>query len=172
MKTFFGGHTRKGFNDLCGREFVGKSCTKNLSGKFGEIRAKILRNSKNVPALKPMMERPLRPRCSPFGRTEGKCPRHAPILGRPRAYYSTRTLFARCCKLQSVAVMNTNYQRYPETEQFITAKISGNELKQGSRTRSVLRQRSSQLQKYIAARMSRRTAVEQRCAAGMADTQC
>jgi len=31
----------------------------------------------------------------------------------------------------------------------------------GSRTRSVLRQRGSQLQKYKAARMSRRTAVDQ-----------
>jgi len=38
-----------------------------------------------------------------------------------------------------------------KTEQFITAKISGNALKQGSRTPSVLRQRSSQLQKYTAA---------------------
>jgi len=35
-----------------------------------------------------------------------------------------------------------------ETEQFITAKISGNALKQGSRTDSVLRQRSLQLQKH------------------------
>jgi len=35
-----------------------------------------------------------------------------------------------------------------KTEQFITAKISGNALKQGSRTLSVLRQSSSQLQKY------------------------
>jgi len=37
------------------------------------------------------------------------------------------------------------------TEQFITAKISGNALKQGSTPHSVLRQRSSQLQKYQAA---------------------
>ena len=34
--------------------------------------------------------------------------------------------------------------------QFITAKISGNALKQESRTHSVVRQRSSQLQKYKA----------------------
>ena len=38
-----------------------------------------------------------------------------------------------------------------KTEQFITAKISGNALKQGSRAHSVLRQRSLQLQKYKAA---------------------
>jgi len=38
-----------------------------------------------------------------------------------------------------------------KTEQFITAKISGNALKQGSRTDSVLRQSSSQLQNCKAA---------------------
>jgi len=37
----------------------------------------------------------------------------------------------------------------------MTAKISGNALKQGSRTHSVLRQRGSELQKYKAALMSR-----------------
>jgi len=31
---------KKGLNDLCGRKFVGKCCTKNFTGKFGEIRAK------------------------------------------------------------------------------------------------------------------------------------
>ena len=35
---------QKGVDDLCGREFACKSCTKNFCGKFGEIRAKILRN--------------------------------------------------------------------------------------------------------------------------------
>ena len=45
-------------------------------------------------------------------------------------------------------------------------------LKQGSRTQSVLCQRTSHLQKHQAKRMSRRIAVEQRrYAAGMADTQ-
>jgi len=57
---------------------------------------------------------------------------------------------------------NENYQRSPEIEQFMTAKISGNALKQGSRTQSGLRQRSSQLQKYKAARMSRRIAIDQK----------
>jgi len=37
-----------------------------------------------------------------------------------------------------------------KTEQFITAKISGNALKQWSKTHSVLRQSSSQLHKYKA----------------------
>ena len=43
IKTFFGGHTKKGVHDLCGRTTAGKSCTNNFSGKFGEMRAKILR---------------------------------------------------------------------------------------------------------------------------------
>jgi len=30
-EELFGGHTKKGLNDLCGREFVGKSCTKIFS---------------------------------------------------------------------------------------------------------------------------------------------
>jgi len=59
-----------------------------------------------------------------------------------------------------------------KTERFITAKTSGNALKQGSRTHSMLCQRSSQLQKYKAARMSRRIAVDQKVyEAGMSDTQ-
>jgi len=64
--------------------------------------------------------------------------------------------------------MNVHYQRYPRTEQFITAKISGNALKQQRRTHSVLRQPSSQLQKYKAARTSRRI---RSYAAWMADAQ-
>jgi len=61
-----------------------------------------------------------------------------------------------------VAVMNINYQRYPKTEQFVTAKMCGNALKQGIRTQAVLRQRSPQLQKYQATRMSCRIAVYQK----------
>jgi len=44
----------------------------------------------------------------------------------------------------------------------MTAKISGNALKQESRTHPVLRQHSSQLQKCKAARMSRRIAIDQK----------
>jgi len=62
--------------------------------------------------------------------------------------------------------MNINYQRSPKTEQFISAKISGNALKQGSGTHSVLRQHSSQLQKYKSARMSGRIAVDQKVCGG------
>ena len=65
-----------------------------------------------------------------------------------------------------------NTELNAKTKQCITAKISGYALKQWSRTHSVLRQRSSQLQKHQATRMSRRIAIEQRkYAAGMAGTQ-
>ena len=123
MKTFFGGHTTKGLHDLRGREFVGKSCTKNFSWKFGEIRAKILRHTKIFPAVKPMMKRHLRPVAPLLKGQRDECLRHASIFRRPCAF--TR------CRLQFATVMNINYQRYPQTEPFITAKISGNALKQG-----------------------------------------
>jgi len=32
--------SKRGFHDLCGRKFLGKSCAINFSGKFAEIRAK------------------------------------------------------------------------------------------------------------------------------------
>jgi len=52
--------------------------------------------------------------------------------------------------------LEQNTELNAKTEKFIIAKISGNALKQGNRTHSVLHQRSLQLQKYNAARMSRR----------------
>jgi len=44
---------------------------KKLFGEFGEIRAKIIRIPKTLPAPKPMMKRALRTRCPPFESTEG-----------------------------------------------------------------------------------------------------
>jgi len=57
MKTFFGVHTKKGLHDLCGRKFVGKVAKshKNVSGKFGKFRSKILSIPKNLPAPTPMV---------------------------------------------------------------------------------------------------------------------
>jgi len=109
-----------------------------------------------------VMKKHLLPRCPSFEKAEGAVSRHASILRRPCAYYSTCTLLTRCCRLQFVTVMNVNYQRFPKTEQFITVKISDSALRQGSRTHLVVRQRSSHLQKYKAARMSRRIAVDQK----------
>ena len=57
---------------------------------------------------------------------------------------------------------NINCQRSPKTQQFMTAKISRNALKQGSRIHAVLRQPDSQLQKYKTARMSCGIAVDQK----------
>ena len=166
MKTFLEVTPKKCFN-LCARNFVGKSCTKNVSGKFGEIREKILRAPKTCLLLHQSWKDTSDPIAPLLKGQRGKRSRHDSILRRPCAHYSTRALFTRCCRLQCVTVMNINYQRYPKTEQLITAKISRNALKQGSRrTHSVLRQHSSQLQKYKAARLSRRIAVDQ---AGMAD---
>jgi len=58
--------TPKSVHDLRGRKFVDKSCTKKFSWKFGEIRAKILRHTKNSYAPKTMMKRHLRPPLLPF----------------------------------------------------------------------------------------------------------
>jgi len=42
METFFGGIIKNLLHDLCD-QFIGKNLRKKFSGKFGEIRAKILR---------------------------------------------------------------------------------------------------------------------------------
>jgi len=56
------------------------------------------------------------------------------------------------------------------TQQFVTAKISGCALKQGSKTRSSLHQSNSQLQNEAALMSCRIQAVEHRkCAAGLFD---
>jgi len=69
------------------------------------------------------------------------------------AYYSTRTLLTGCCTMcycnehkfseLQVRRLEQNTALNAQTEQFITAKISGNALKQESRTHSVLHQPSS-----------------------------
>jgi len=40
--SFFGNHTQKSLDDLCGENLLAK-VAKNFSGKFGESRVKILR---------------------------------------------------------------------------------------------------------------------------------
>ena len=145
---------KTGLHDLCGRKFAGKSCTKNFPGKFGEIQQNPS-HSKNLPAPTPTIwwkgtSAPL----PHFERAEGDALAMPSFSGVP----VQSILHA----LKCVTEMKINYQRPPKTEQFMTAKISGNALKQGSRTHSVLRQRSSQLQKYKAARMSRRVAIDQK----------
>ena len=55
-------------------KICGKNCPKSFSGKFGEIRAKILRTLKNLPAPTPMMKRHLSLHCPSFERSEGEMP--------------------------------------------------------------------------------------------------
>ena len=103
------------------------------------------------------------PRCPLLKGQMGKCHRHASILWHHCAYYSTRTLFSRCCKLQCVTAMKmNNHRRSLKTKQFMTAKVFGIALKQVSRAHWVLHHRSSQQQKYKAALMSGRIAVDQK----------
>jgi len=64
-------------------------------GKFGQNPL----HPKNLPAPTLMMKRHLRPRCSSFGRAEEEMPTPWLHSRRPCAYYSTRTLFTRCCRL-------------------------------------------------------------------------
>jgi len=145
---------KRGLHDLCGRKFVGINCTKTFRASLGKFGQNPL-HPKNLPAPTPMMKRHICPRCPLLKGQRGKDPRRTSILRLVCAYYSTRTVFTRCCRLQCVTAMNINYRQSPKTEQFMTAEISGNALKQRSGTHSVLRQRSSQLQKHQAARMSR-----------------
>jgi len=71
------------------------------------------------------------------------------------AYHSTRDLVTRCCtichcnehKRSKLGHRSKKTALNAKTEQFTTANISGNALKQGSRTHSSLRQISSQLLK-------------------------
>ena len=99
---------KKGLDDLSWRKIAGKSCTNNFSGKFGDMWAK-----NRIPKMCMLLHLWWKGTSAPvaplFERTEREMSRHASILRRPCAYYSTRTLFTRCCKLQSVTVMNINY---------------------------------------------------------------
>ena len=94
-------------------------------------------------------------------RQRGNCPRHAAIFWRPCAYYSTRTLVTCCCRLQLVTVMNINNISGILRQSVHNCKNIRQRVKTGSRTHSVLRQGSSQLQKYKAARLSLQIAVDQ-----------
>jgi len=80
------------------------------------------------------MKRHLRPPCTPFERAEGavlpSC-LHSPACLCILFYtHSLCSLLATMCHCNESKL----YQRSPEAERFITAKISANALKQGSRT--------------------------------------
>jgi len=73
-------------------------------------------------------------------------------------------------KLSALRVgISDENKRNPTTQQFITAKISGCALRQGSKTHSSLRQSNLQLQNEAVLMSCRMRAVEHRkCAAGLA----
>jgi len=50
-----------------------------------------------------VMKKHLRHRCPPLKGQKGQWPHHASILRRFCAYYSTRTLFTRSCRLYNVS---------------------------------------------------------------------
>ena len=158
-RPFLGGHTKKKSSWSFWEKICRKNCTKNFSGKFGEIRAKILRTPKDLPAPTPMMKRHLCLHCPPFKRAEGKM--LLPCLHSPGSLYiSFYTLFTRCCRLQCVTEMNINHIS-GLLRAVHTYKTIRQHAKTGSRTHSMLCQGSSQLQKDKAARMSRWIAVNQ-----------
>jgi len=53
MKTLFFGDNPK--HDVCGTKYSDKELPENFSGKFVEIRVKILHTAKDLPAPTPML---------------------------------------------------------------------------------------------------------------------
>jgi len=66
--------------------------------------------------------------------------------------------------------MDINYQRSPKTEQYITAKISGNALKQGSSSATAAQFTTAKVQGCVRECLVKWQSIR-RYAAGMADTQ-
>jgi len=83
---------KRGLHDLCGRKFVGKSCTKKLFRKVWENPGKILRMLKICLLLHLWWKGTSAPVAPLLKGQFGKRPRHASILRRSCAYYSTCTL--------------------------------------------------------------------------------
>ena len=83
---------KRGLHDLCGRKFVGKSCTKKLFRKVWGNSVKILSMPKNCLLLHLWWKGASAPVALLLKGQFGKCPRHASILRRSCAYYSTWTL--------------------------------------------------------------------------------
>ena len=162
MKTIFRGYTKNRSSWSLREKICRQKLRKKLFGQVWRNSGKILRTPK-ICLLLHLWSKGISASIVPLWKGQMRlCLWHVSILRRPCAYYSTRTRFTRCCELQCVTAKNINFQRFPKSEQFVTAKISGNTLKQGCRTHSMLRQRSSQLQKYKAVRMSRWIAVDEK----------
>jgi len=118
---------KQGRNDLFGRTFVGKSCTKKLYGQVWGNSGKPFAPPKFCLLLHPWWKGTSTPVAHFLKWQRGKCP----ILRRPCANYSTRTLFTLCCRLQCVTVININYQRYPKTRAVHNSKNMWQRVKTG-----------------------------------------
>jgi len=86
MKTFSGGHTKKGIHDPRGREFVGKSCAKNFSWSLGKFGQKSFATPKISLLLNLWWKGTSAPVAPVLKGQRGKCPRHASIFLRPCVY--------------------------------------------------------------------------------------
>jgi len=120
---------KKDLHDLCGRKFVGKIAQKTFRASLGKFGKKCFVPQKFSCSCT-YDERAPPPPLPPFERAEGEM--LLPCLHSPASvcilFY---TLFTRCCRLQCVTEMNTNYHWSPKTELFTPTKISGNAQKQG-----------------------------------------
>jgi len=106
---------KRGVHDLEEDNWKAKVAQK-LFGQVWGISGKILRTPKICLLLHLWWKGTSAPVAPVLEGQRRKCPRHASILRRPCVYYSTRTLFTRCCRLQCVTVMNINYQQSPKTQ--------------------------------------------------------
>jgi len=86
MKTFFGGHTKKGFHDLRGRVFAGKSCKKTFRKSLGKFGQKSFATPKISLLLNLWWKGTSTPIAPLLKGQRDECPRHASIIRRPCAY--------------------------------------------------------------------------------------
>jgi len=86
-------HREKFFIIFLGENLLAKVAQKRFRASLGKYGQK---NPSHPPkfACSCTYEKEPPPRCPPSERTEGKCTRHAYILRRPCACYSTRTLYS------------------------------------------------------------------------------
>ena len=150
--------------------FLGENLHKNFSGKFREIQAKSFAPPKFACSYTYDEKAPPLPLPLFWKGRRGNALAIPPFSGEPM-HIILRALLTRCCRLQCVTAMNMNYSGPLRRSSSWLQNISGNALKHGRRTPFVLRQGSSQLQKYKAAQMSRRIAIDQRVCVFFADIQ-
>jgi len=108
MKTFFRSYTKKRFSWSLWRICVGKSCTKNFSGKFLGKSGKILRTPKICLLLHLWWKGTSAPVATLLKGQRGNALAIPPFSGVP-VHIILRALFTRYYRLQCVAAMNINY---------------------------------------------------------------